>query len=211
VKALILPLALALLGFGAGFGVRLLSVRLARIEELEPGRAGWQLAGPPVVTAALFFAFGYGTGWTAVDLVLRLLFAAVFVQVIFFDLEHRLILDWITYPALALALVVSVFHSPWWAGLASGIAFGGALLLLGLVGSSLLKEDALGLGDVKLATLIGLLLGPLGTVEAAALGFAAAGVVAISVAIWRRSLQGSLALGPFLAAGALVALYGLAP
>jgi len=106
-KALILPLALALLGLGVGFGVRLLSVRLARIEELEPGRAGWQLAGPPVVTAALFFAFGYGTGWTAVDLVLRLLFAAVFVQVIFFDLEHRLILDWITYPALALALLVS--------------------------------------------------------------------------------------------------------
>jgi prepilin signal peptidase PulO-like enzyme (type II secretory pathway) len=210
-KALVLPLALGLLGFGAGFGVRLLSVRLARIEELEPGHVGWQVVGPPVVTAALFFAFGYGTGWTALELVLRLVFVAVFVQIIFFDLEHRLILDWITFPALALALVVSLFHSPWWAGVASGAAFGGALLLLGLVGSSLLKEDALGLGDVKLATLIGFLLGPLGTVEAAALGFAAAGVVAISVAIWRRSLQGSVAFGAFLAAGALIALYGLAP
>jgi len=205
------PLVLAVLGFGAGLGVRLLSVRLARIEELEPGHAGWQVGGPPVVTAALFFAFGYETGWTAVELVLRLLFVTVLVQIIFFDLEHRLILDWITFPALGLALVVSLFHSPWWAGVATGAAFGGALLLLGMVGSALFKEDALGLGDVKLATLIGLLLGPLGTVEAAALGFAVAGVVAISVAIWRRSLQGSLAFGPFLAAGALVALYGLAP
>lgn len=206
-----LALVLAGVGLGTGYGVRLLSVRLARVEELEPGHAGWQVVGPPMVTAALFFAFGYETGWTVLELVLRLLFVAVLVQIIFFDLEHRLILDWITFPALALALVVSLFHTPWWAGVATGAAFGGALLLLGVVGSALFKDDALGLGDVKLATFTGLLLGPLGTVEAAALGFAVAGVVAISVAIWQRSLQGSLAFGPFLAAGALVALYGLAP
>lgn len=206
-----LALVLALVGLGTGYSVRLLSVRLARLEELEPGHTGWQVVGPPTVMAALFFAFGYETDWTAVELVLRLLFVAVLVQIIFFDLEHRLILDWITFPALALALVVSLFHAPWWAGVATGAAFGGALLLLGVVGSALFKDDAMGLGDVKLATLTGLLLGPLGTIEAAALAFAVAGVVAISVAIGRRSLQGSLAFGPFLAAGAVVALYGLAP
>lgn len=210
-RPILLPLVLAAVGFGAGFGMRLLSVRLARIEELQPGHSGWQVLGPPVVTAALFFAFGYETAWSVVDLVIRLVFVAVLVQVIFFDLEHRLILDWITFPALVLALVVSLFHTPWWAGAAAGVGFGGALFLLGVVGSVLFKDDAMGLGDVKLATLIGLLLGPVATVEAAAVGIAVAGVVAIAVAIWRRSLHGNLAFGPFLAAGALVALYGLAP
>lgn len=208
-SGLLVALILAVVGAGLGVGVRWASIRLARFEELEPGHAAWQVVGPPVATFALYFAFGYQPPWTAVELVLRLVFVAVLVQVIFFDLEHRLILDVITFPAVGLALIASLFHVPWWAGIASGAALGGAFLLLGAAGSALLKDDALGLGDVKLGVLVGVLLGPFATAEAAILGFAAAGIVAIGLAIWRRSLKGSLALGPFLAGGALVALYGL--
>jgi leader peptidase (prepilin peptidase)/N-methyltransferase len=108
---------------------------------------------------------------------------------------------------MALALLVSLFRQPWWAGIVAGAVAGLAFLVLGVLGSVLMKADALGFGDVKLAVLLGLLLGPVATTEAVLLGFALAGAVAIGIAIVRRSLEGRLALGPFLAVGALVAMY----
>jgi len=37
--------------------------------------------------------------------------------------------------------------------------------------------------------------------------FAAAGAAAVGIALWRRSLAGRIALGPYLAVGALIAMY----
>lgn len=190
-------------------GVRWLSVRLARSEELRPGSATWQVYGPPAAGAILFALFGLQPH-SALDLAERLVFTTVLLQVIFFDLEHLLILDRMVYPSIALAVLLSLFGSPWWAGVAAGAGLGALFLLLGIAGTALFRQDAMGLGDVKLAVLIGVLLGPLPAAAAIALGFVLAGLVATSIAIWRRSLQGSLPLGPFLATGALVVLYRLA-
>ena len=176
------------------------------MEELEPGRRSWQVCGPPALAAVLFGLFGYAYAQTPLVLVLLSAFVLVLVQVIFFDLEHLMILDRVMYPAIAVALVASLFKQPWWAGLAAALGVGLALLLLGAAGSVIYKTDALGLGDVKLGVLVGLLLGPFTTVEALLLGFFAAGVVAIGIALIQRSLTGNIALGPFLAGGALVGL-----
>ncbi len=67
-------------------------------------------------------------------LALRSVFVLVLVQVIFFDMEHRLILDRVMFPSMALALVVSLFHQPWWAGIATGLAAGLLFLLLAFAG-----------------------------------------------------------------------------
>jgi prepilin signal peptidase PulO-like enzyme (type II secretory pathway) len=198
--------AWALVGAIAGWGVRWASVRLALFEELEPGHAAWEVYGPPVLSAALFGLFGSASSNLGATAELDV-FVLVLVQVIFFDLEHALILDRVVFPSMALALVVSLFRQPWWAGIAAGAVIGLAFLLLGVVGSALLKADALGFGDVKLAVFLGLLLGPIATAEAVLLGFLLAGMFAIAIAVVRRSLQGGIALGPYLAAGALIALY----
>jgi Flp pilus assembly protein protease CpaA len=126
--------------------------------------------------------------------------------VIFFDFEHRLILDRVIFPSMAVALIASLFNHPWWAGLATGLAAGLLFLLLAVVGALIFKADALGFGDVKFAAFMGLLLGPLPTIQALFYGVFLAGAVGIGIIIWRRSLKGTIAYGPYLAAGTLIVL-----
>jgi prepilin signal peptidase PulO-like enzyme (type II secretory pathway) len=204
----LLPVLWVVVGAAAGWLMRWGSVRLARLEELEPGHKAWQVYGPPIVCAIVFGLFA--TEPISIQLLaLRSVFVIVLVQVIFFDFEHRLILDRVMFPAMALALVASLFSQPWWAGIATGLVAGLVFLALALVGSAIFKAEALGFGDVKFALFMGLLLGPLPTVQALFYGVVLAGVVSIGYIVWRRSMKGTIAYGPYLACGALIVLFQL--
>lgn len=203
-------LAWLLVGAAAGWFLRWGSVRLARLEGLEPGNRRWQVVGPPLLTALLFGVFAVHFG-PSLTLLLRSLFILVLVQVIFFDFEHRLILDRVMFPAMAVALIASLFKEPWWGGIAAGLGAGLLFLGLALAGSAIFKAEALGFGDVKLAVFMGLLLGPLPTAQALFYGVFMAGVVSIGMIVWHRSPKGTLAYGPYLAAGAIIVLYLLSP
>jgi len=198
----------AVVGAAAGWGMRWGSVRLARLEGLEPGHKRWQVYGPPIVSVILFGLFA-AEPVSLPLLALRSVFVLVLVQVIFFDFEHRLILDRVMFPAMALALIASLFQQPWWAGIATGLVAGLLFLFLALVGSAIFKAEALGFGDVKLALFMGLLLGPLPTVQALFYGVFLAGVVSVGYIVWHRSMKGTIAYGPYLAAGALIVLFQL--
>jgi leader peptidase (prepilin peptidase)/N-methyltransferase len=202
------PLLWAVVGAAAGLLVRWGSVRLARLEGLEPGSKRWQVLGPPILCALVFAVFATEPV-PFQQLALLSVFVLVLVQVIFFDMEHRLILDRVMFPAMALALIVSLFHQPWWAGVAAGLGAGLLFLLIALAGAAIFKAEALGFGDVKLALFMGLLLGPLPTITALFYGVFLAGLVSVGYIIWRRSLKGSIAYGPYLAAGALIVLFQL--
>ena len=204
--SILIPVLWAFVGAAGGWLVRWGSVRLARLEELEPGNASWQVYGPPILSAVLFAIFA--THVTAIPLLaLRSVFVLVLVQVIFFDFEHRLILDRVIFPAMALALVVSLFGHPWWAGIASGLGVGLVFLLLGLVGQAIFKAEALGFGDVKLALFMGLLVGWPSIVQAVFYGVLLAGLASVWVIIRNRSMKGTIAYGPYLAGGTLIVLY----
>jgi prepilin signal peptidase PulO-like enzyme (type II secretory pathway) len=205
----LLPILWAVVGGAAGWVVRWGSVRLAILEadlELEPGHKWWQVYGPPILAAILFAIYASEPTPFAL-LVLRSGFVLVLVQVIFFDFEHRLILDRVMFPAIALALVVSLFRHPWWVGIATGLGAGVLFLLLAVVGSAIFKAEALGFGDVKLALFMGLLLGPLPTIQAMFYGVFLAGVVSIFLIVRYRTMKQTIAYGPYLAAGALIVLY----
>ncbi len=204
--SILFPVGWALAGAGGGWLVRWGSVRLARLEELEPGNRAWQVYGPPILSALLFAAFAYELGAVPL-LLLRSVFVLVLVQVIFFDFEHRLILDRVMFPSMVLALAASLFVQPWWAGIATGLGAGLLFLLLAVGGSWLFKADAMGFGDVKLAVFMGFLLGPLPTIYAIFYGVFLAGLASIGVIVWNRSLKGTIAYGPYLAAGALIELF----
>jgi leader peptidase (prepilin peptidase)/N-methyltransferase len=206
VTPLLFAVAWGVVGAAGGWLVRWGSVRLARLEELEPGSRPWQVYGPPSLAALLFAVFAFHLG-PSLPLFERSVFILVLVQVIFFDFEHRLILDRVMFPSMALALLLSLFGNPWWAGAATGLGAGLLFLLIGVVGSAIFKAEAMGFGDVKLAVFMGLLLGPLPTVQALFYGVFMAGVVSIGVIAWHRSLKGTLAYGPFLAGGALIVLF----
>jgi prepilin signal peptidase PulO-like enzyme (type II secretory pathway) len=213
-SSILLAVVWAIVGAAVGWFVRWGSVRLAILENLDlvPGHRAWQVYGPPILCALLFGIFA--SHLTSIPvLVLRSVFVAVLVQVIFFDFEHRLILDRVMFPSMALALLLSLTGDPWfsglyrWHGIASGLGAGVLFLLLALGGSLLFKTEAMGFGDVKLVTFMGLLLGPLPTVQALFYGVFLAGVGGVAVIIWRRSMKGTIAYGPYLAAGALISLY----
>ncbi len=208
----LVAVAWAIVGAGAGWFLRWGSVRLARLEGLESGSKPWQVYGPPLLSAALFAIFAFGNLSFPV-LLLRSFFVLVLVQVIFFDLEHRLILDRVMFPAMAAALLLSLSGDPWfsgndrWHGLAAGFAAGLLFLLLAFLGAAIFKAEAMGFGDVKLAAFMGLLLGPLATISALFYGVLLAGLASVAVIIWRRSMKGSIAYGPYLAIGALIVLF----
>lgn len=206
---IVVGVAWAVLGAVAGWGMRWGSVRLARLEGLEPGFKGWQVYGPPILSAVLLGVFGYALAGSVPFLLLRSLFVLVLVQVIFFDFEHHLILDRVMFPAMAVAAVVSLLGHPWWAGLATGFGAGLLFFILAAGGSALLKQEALGFGDVKLAVFMGLLLGVPMIFSALFYGVVFAGLGAIVFIVWHRSLKGNIAYGPYLAAGALLGLYFL--
>jgi len=208
----------AVVGAGAGLLVRWGSVKLARLEELEPGSKWWQVFGPPVLSALVFGLYGFEIS-SFPTLVVRSIFVLVLVQVIFFDFEHRLILDRVMFPSILLALLVTLsplissrldlWQQPWWAGIVMGLAAGLLFLLLSLAGSAIFKAEALGFGDVKLALFMGLLLGWPYTFTALFYGVLLAAVGAITFIVIHRSMKGTIAYGPYLAAGAILVLLQL--
>jgi len=197
-----------LVGAAVGFGIRRLSVWLARLEKLEPGFKRWQVWGPVILNAALYAVAGWRFGATSTLLIVSL-WIALLVQVIFFDLEHRLILDRLMFPAYAAALLLSIWtpHLGWKQAALTGVVAGGVFLVLAVLGAVIFRGEVLGIGDVKLAVFIGLVLGLVGTLNALLLGVLLAGVTSIVlIAIRVKGFKDTLAYGPYLCVGALVLL-----
>jgi prepilin signal peptidase PulO-like enzyme (type II secretory pathway) len=210
--AIPLPLVVAvwaLVGIGLGAALRFANVWLARLEGLEPGRRRWQVAGPVLLTPVLFAALAWQLGAEPV-LLIRSLWAVVLVQIIFFDAEHHLVLDRVLLPAGVAAIGLSLVTPglTWLSALLAGAIAGLLFLLIAVVGSLVFRTEAMGLGDVKLAAFVGLVLGAAYTGPALLAGVISAGLVAILLVLFRlRGMRDAIAYGPFLASGALLGLF----
>ncbi len=160
---------------------------------------------------ALFFLMAfrlYGLDFQA--LIAAVLFAMLLV-VTFIDFEYLIIPDRITYPGMALGVVLS-FVSPLITPLESiiGLLAGGATLyLLAVVGDKMLKKESLGGGDIKLAAMLGAFLG-WKNIFIIFFGAALLGLIyaLIRMALARHSAVGRMIpFGPFLAAAAMLAFF----
>lgn len=138
------------------------------------------------------------------DAVVAAALLVALVPVVVIDVRHRLIPDLVVLPAAAVATAAAVAADPgrWWAPGAAALGAAGFLLLPWLV-----HREAIGLGDVKLALLMGAALGA-SVVAALAVAFAAAAALAIVLAarFGARARRMAVPFGPFLAGGALVGL-----
>lgn len=129
-------------------------------------------------------------------------FCSVLVVLSVVDLRHRIVPDRIVLPAAALALVAHTLVDPSPEWLLSALAAAGFLFLVVLA-----YPAGLGMGDVKLALLLGAVLGASVGV-ALMLGLFAALVPAV-VLFWRHGSAArkmAVPLVPFLSLGAFVAL-----
>ncbi|MFZ0214819.1 MAG: prepilin peptidase, partial [Candidatus Dormiibacterota bacterium] len=81
-------------------------------------------------------------------------------------------------------------------------------VLIAVLGRVALGGEAMGLGDVKLVAFIGLALGIQAAAVALIAGVVLAGIVALVLVLTRlRGMRDSIAYGPYLAVGSLLALF----
>jgi leader peptidase (prepilin peptidase)/N-methyltransferase len=146
----------------------------------------------------------FGAGWAtpaAWALISVLIVAAVI------DLRHRIIPNRLILAGLVLGLPLVALQS--WTSLLWGVAalFGAGLLMLAI---AVVSRGGMGGGDVKLAALMGLYLGPAGVAAALFLAFLAGGAAAVLLlATGRKGRKDPVPFGPYLALGGiLAALWG---
>ncbi len=127
--------------------------------------------------------------------------------ILFIDLAHRIIPDEISLGGAALGLLLA----PWTVGFLPaliGMAAGaGGLLLVGLTYRRLRHRDGMGMGDVKLAAMLGAFLGLPGVVLTILLASLLGSLLGVSLILARRGESTTaLPFGSFLAPAAALAL-----
>jgi leader peptidase (prepilin peptidase)/N-methyltransferase len=156
-------------------------------------------------TAVLVVAVAAARRDDPADLVLGLVLVAFLVPLVLIDLDVRLLPNAITLPAAVVAIALGSVLDP--SGeverLLAGAAAGGFFLL-----AALAYPRGMGIGDVKLAAVLGLFLGR--AVAAALLVALVAGVlVGVAIIARKGAAEGrktAVPFGPFLALGGVVAL-----
>ena len=167
----------------------------------------------PLLEAATIVAFAlawlpalrtFGVIPDSWSLITTCLYSAFLLAVLVIDVEHRRVLNVMLAPAAVIALLASFLPggpTPVQALLGGAIGFG-VFFLLALIG-----RGAMGLGDVKLAGVIGLMTGYPLVVPALTLGVVLGGVAAIVLLVTRRvGRKGAMAYAPYLALGTIVVL-----
>lgn len=201
----------ALLGLAVGLFVD----RAARRFPWSPADADRGGGVPALVTAAgtavvfALVAVRFGLVW---ELPAYLVLAGVAVLLTLIDLRHHLLPDRVVLPAIAAGVVLLALAGalegnaadPARAGIAAVVLFVVFLVL------ALIAPAGLGMGDVKLAALVGLYLGWLGwdvVVLGAAAGFVVQAGLALALLATRRiGLKGELPFGPAMLLGAALAI-----
>jgi leader peptidase (prepilin peptidase) / N-methyltransferase len=148
----------------------------------------------------------FGLSWPT--LIYALFFSAL-VVVTFIDLDIQIIPDVISLPGTAVGLAVSYWLPQGFVSSLIGFVVGGGLFwLVAEVGSRILKQEAMGGGDIKLIAMVGAFLGwhnVLLTIFLASLTGAAVGLSFMAVKGWGRKTP--IPFGPFLALGAVLSLF----
>ena len=171
------------------------------------------------VISATLFAFIFWRFGLSAQFAITVTYSCIFVIIMFIDLEHKLILNKVTFPAMGAALIILAIDSclPG-AGLLRNLTFiFEPSILSGIIGGALgfvfflivyfINPRGMGMGDVKLAGLIGLVTGfPLALV-ALFIGIVSGGLVAIVLLTFKlKGRKELLPYGFFLAIGPIVTL-----
>ena len=143
----------------------------------------------------------------SIDLAIYSAYIAVLVLVIVIDLEHRLVLHVVTFPATAFALVASfpLTDNAIYVALVGAVAGFVFFYLAYLIGERFFGRGALGFGDVTLAMMMGAMLGFKLIFFALILGILLAGLWgAVALLTGRLQRRSYFAYGPFLAAAGII-------
>lgn len=158
------------------------------------------------VTAAVFVA-GYVLYGLTPLLAARLLFACAMIVLFAIDLRHHILPNLITLPGIVAGFALSFLLPPGWRASLIGLVAGGLVLFAIAEGYYRLRGiEGLGMGDVKMLSMIGAFLGwQLMLVTLVLASFAGSLVGLGMMAFGRGGMKAALPFGTFLAVGALAA------
>ncbi len=147
----------------------------------------------------LYLKFGIG-----LELAISLVYISWLTVIFVIDLENQLVLDKVVYPGMALALAFSFF----WPGLGViSSLIGGAIGLAAMALPFIIYRRGMGMGDVKLGALVGLMSGYPLVFVAWLLAVVSGGLVAAMLLVFKLKRRGDpIPFAPFLATSAMVTL-----
>ena len=164
----------------------------------------WQYPIVEALTALLALALYTELGLIAYSVGLFLVFSLLLVVSVI-DIKHHVIPDEYALTAVLLAFVTVFLRADTVAfdGIALGALIGGGFLALIVFVS---REQWMGMGDISLGLIIGLLAGTSGVIAGLTVAFVVGAVVAIGLLLTgRKGRKDPVPFGPFLVLGAFVA------
>lgn len=160
-----------------------------------------------ILTGIAFFYSATSSGGSELLFAKNVLFLSGLIVIFFVDIDHWIIPDKVVFPLIGCGLAIAAMM-----GNAGGAAIAGsvgftAFLMISVVGSFLMKKEAMGGGDVKFAGMIGVYLGLENMLLGLFLAFFIGTVVSIPVLVaGRKKTLDPVPFGPMMAAGAAVAM-----
>lgn len=172
---------------------------------------GWRYPAIEIATAVAFVLQGMAHGHDTLLLVSRLIFTALLIVLFGTDLEVQRLPNVLTLPGTLVGLVFSFWLPPGPGSSLAGMILGaGVLFVIRWAWFRATGVEGMGLGDVKMAGLIGAFLGVRQVWLVLLLASVGGAIIGIVMTVFQgRALNSRLAFGTFLAVASLVAsLYG---
>lgn len=161
-----------------------------------------------VVAAAVFLALSIHYGPSR-RLLLALVYSTLLITIAYIDIDHRLVLNKLSYPGIVIALAGALL----WPGFGIVNALiGAAVGFVIFAVFQIVGRGALGTGDTKLALMIGAMRGYPGVFDALLLGIVLGGLGALFfLMVLRRGRKEYIAYAPYLVAGAILSFFITSP
>jgi len=155
-----------------------------------------------LLTGSLFilnyFYFGL-----SLQMLSGIILCSVLIAVSFIDIKFRIIPNIIVLPFTVIGLGLSIFINPgkWWYPFAFAAGAFTFMLIINLI-----YPKGMGMGDVKLSLMIGAFLVK-NVITGLFMGFLAGAFYGLIIIIKRRKLGQTIAFGPFISLGSIIALF----
>jgi len=180
-----------------------------------------------LVTGVLFGFFFWKYGFT-LELLISIIYGSILIVIFVIDLENQLVLDIITFPAMIVAFVIAFFRpeivevnslgsgtisqavsqaASNAAGQAIIALLGGIVGLVAMAIPFIIYPSGMGMGDIKLAALVGLMTGYPLVILALLLSWISGGVIAgILLALKIKGRKDPIPAAVFMVVAAIVTL-----
>ena len=137
-----------------------------------------------------------------------LIFISLLLPIFFIDLENQIIPNSLSYAIIVAGLIFSGLTGSLLPNLTGAVIGGGLFLAIRLLGSFFLKEEAMGMGDIKLAAGIGAFLGWKIGLTCFFISFLLGAVIVIILLLTHlKKRKDKIPFAPFLIGAALISLF----